>query len=176
MNLFIIPTDTCYGLGCPINDLHWYQRIYEIKWRWYDKPLAIVVYDINYLRDNTNLTDKQIEFIKNYKYPFTILSTTRQDILPDVSNKSLYEKLAFRIAETNLQKKLIEKYGPIFLTSANFSGEKEIYTIKDLKEKFSQYNDIEILSTEDLSESKPSDIFEFVEDSLEFRYLRRNYN
>jgi tRNA A37 threonylcarbamoyladenosine synthetase subunit TsaC/SUA5/YrdC len=75
----------------------------------------------------------------------------------------MYQKIAFRIAHNDAQKKLIKEVGPIFLTSANTSGEKEIYSKDEIKETFSYYLEkkiVEILPGE-VGYNKASDIFEF---------------
>ena len=51
----------------------------------------------------------------------------------------MYKKIALRVAHNDAQKKLIKEVGPIFLTSANTSGEQEIYKKEELKEVFSYY-------------------------------------
>ncbi|NDK08529.1 hypothetical protein EOM39_04775 [Candidatus Gracilibacteria bacterium] len=183
--IYIIPTDTCYGIACAIDDIQNYEKIYKIKKRSFAKPLAIMVSDFNWLRVNTNLNDKQIEFLKKYKKPFTILT----DSIPvslwlnyeneegvGFQNRDMYKKIAFRVAHNDAQKKLIKEVGPIFLTSANTSGETEIYKKEELKETFSYYlekNIAKILPGE-VGHNKASDIFEFVGDGVEVKYLRKN--
>lgn len=183
-DIFILPTDTCYGIGCVIWDSHAYQKIYEIKNRGYDKPLAIMVRDLDWLYDNTDLSEGQLNFISEYERPYTVLANCpRISLLLNYEdedtcypNKEQYEKIAFRVAHTPLQKLLIEEQWPIFLTSANISGWTENYTIQDLKNDFKNYlEEVEILEEKDLDNNiQPSDIFEFVWEGLEIKYLRKN--
>lgn len=184
MNIYLIPTDTCYGIWCPIWDSDAYKRIYEIKNRWYDKPLAIMVEDLDWLYENTTLSEQQLDFISEYEKPFTVLTDCPrikmllefEDEEISYPNHDQYKQIAFRIAHTPAQKKLIEQEWPIFLTSANFSGEKENYKISDLKETFKKYlNEVKIIDEVDLDENiSPSDIFSFEWESLEINYLRKN--
>jgi len=80
------------------------------------------------LQEYSNLNGEQIEFLKNYEKPFTILA--HSDILENLNipNMAQYEKVAFRVAHNDV--------GPIFLTSANISGEKECYTLENVKRIF----------------------------------------
>jgi len=182
---YILPTDTCFWIACRIDDVKSYHKIYKMKNRSYDKPLAIMVENYEWLEKYTNLNNDQIKFLKNYKRPFTILcECPRIKMLLDFEdenfnyeNNKLYQKIAFRVANTKLQTNLLKTTGPIFLTSANFSGEKEIYDIDEAKKQFEKYSKhIEFLwEWVRLNKNiKPSDIFEFEWDTTNIKFLRQN--
>ena len=133
-----------------------------------------MVESFKWLYENTDLSQEQIEFLKNYKKPFTvlahcpyiemILNLEQEDFCYE--NKESYKKIAFRVANNEIQTKLIDETGPIFLTSANFSGEKEIYTIEEARKQFATFGkSITFLvgneNIRSLPINKPSDIFEF---------------
>ncbi|MDD5770612.1 MAG: Sua5/YciO/YrdC/YwlC family protein [Candidatus Gracilibacteria bacterium] len=183
--IYIIPTDTCFGIACALDDTKSYHKIYKIKNRELNKPLAIMVEDFDWLLENTTLNLEQVVFLKNYKKPFTILTNCpRIEMILNLEqedfnyeNKKFYKKIAFRVANNEIEKNLINEVGPIFLTSANFSGEKEIYDIYEAKKQFLKYTkDIKFLGENyKLDEKiKPSDIFEFDGENLEIKYLRKN--
>ena len=180
--IYILPTNTCFWIACSFDDIKSYNEIYKIKNRPLEKPLAIMIESFSWLEKNTNLNKSQIEFLKNYKKPFTILTDCpymkmvlnleQEDF--EYPNKEVYEKIAFRVAHNDVQKKLISEVWPIFLTSANLSWEKEIYSIEEAKKQFEKYwKKITFLWDDILPETKPSDIFEFVWESLEIKYLRK---
>lgn len=182
--MYVLPTDTCLGMACAISDVKSYHRIYRLKHRPLNKPLAIMVWDYDWLRDNTTLTREQIEFLENYERPFSILTNA-----PNIEmliwfdewefiyeNKDVYDEMSIRVASNPIEMSLIEKVWPIFLTSANISGEKELYSMGEAKEVFDKYKKyIEFLWWDTTLDSgiKPSDIFWFVWDTLEIEYLRR---
>lgn len=181
--IYLLPTNTCFGIACPLDDTKSYHRIYEIKKRDFKKPLSLMVESYEWLAKYTSLNDDQIEHLKNYPKPYTVLTDSPHISLilefdqPDFEykNKEVYKKIAFRVAHNEIHKKLIEEVGPIFLTSANFSWEKEIYDINEAKKQFSNYKEI-IYLWEDIildSSIKPSDIFEFDGDSTNIIYLRK---
>lgn len=192
--IYLINTDTCFWIACSIDDKKSYHKIYKIKKRWYEKPLAIMVNSFNRLEKNTTLTKEQIEFLKNYEKPFTILTDSSpikhrinfEDEDWEFINKDIYKKIAFRVAHNSNQKKLIKKIWPIFLTSANTSWETEIYDEKILLEQFKYYLDnwiVKFLNNESIREKQenkrknkksPSDIFSFIGNSLEIEYLRKS--
>lgn len=182
--IYILPTDTCFGIACALDDTQSYHKIYEIKKRPLEKPLAIMVESFDWLYQNTDLSQEQIDFLKNYKKPFTVLANCpyiemilnleQEDFCYE--NKESYKKIAFRVANNEIEKRLIDEVGPIFLTSANFSGEKEIYDIAEAKKQFSIFwKSIKFL-WENITLNpniKPSDIFEFKWESLDIIYLRQ---
>ena len=186
MSIYIIPTDTCYWIACPISEHESYDNIYKIKKRDYEKPLAIMVEDFKWLNQNTDLTLEQIQFLKDYEKPFTILTESmplshwiqfeEEDLC--FRNREVYSKIAIRIANNTEQQKLIKKVGPIFLTSANISDQPEIYKWSEIKRVFEYYltnNKIDFIGWFDLTyNDHTSDIFEFEWDSLDIKYLRKN--
>lgn len=189
MNIFLINTNTCYWIACPINEHDSYEKIYKIKKRSLDKPLTIMVDNFKWLKNNTDLNLEQIEFLKKYNKPFTIL--TNSDLINHwlnyedeegfFQNREVYKKIAFRVAHTLEQKDLIKKFWPIFLTSANISNEPEIYDPKILENTFGYYLDNKLIKIIDspkkgwkIKKSSPSDIFEFIWESLGINYLRKN--
>lgn len=176
--MFIIPTNTCFGIWCFIKDLKWYNNIYKIKWRDFNKPISIFVDSVEYLEKNTKLTKENINFLKNYKNPWTVVinieNITDKKLLQNISklpNSEIYKKVAFRVAHTQLQQNLIKENWLFFLTSLNNSWEKEILNLNqifyDLKQKIEQYN-VKILDKNIDSKQDFSDIIEFKNDEIFF--------
>ncbi len=184
--IYVIPTDTCYWIACPISDTKSYERIYKIKKRDLSKALAIIVPDFKWLENNTNLNLEQIDFLKNYKKAFTVLADCDHLKLwinyideenNEFLNRDIYKKFAFRVAHNNTQKKLLKKHWPMFLTSANISNNPELYSPEEVEKEFWYYlsnKKIEFLWSQKLEKTSPSDIFEFEWESLDIKYLRKN--
>jgi len=117
-SIFLLPTDTCFGIACALDDRTSYHRIYEIKKRGFEKPLAIMVESFEWLENYTNLTPEQIEFLKSYKNPFTVLTHApyiemfvklEDEQEGGFENAKEYKQIAFRVAHTDLQKQFIEE-------------------------------------------------------------------
>jgi len=186
--IYLLPTDTCYWMACPIHDLKSYSWIYKIKKRDLSKPLAILVPDFEWLEENTDLTLEQIEFLKKYEKPFTILTESSSLRLwinyidednNEFINRDIYEVFAFRVANNDTEKRLLKENWPMFLTSANLSNKPEIYSSKEVEEEFSYYLEKDKIkfvgkNTWNLPKNWTSDIFSFKWDSLETEYLRKN--
>jgi len=173
--IFAIPTDTCFWLGCSFFDEKWYFEIYNLKSRTTNKPLSFVVKDFKELEKITNLNKAQLNFLKNYSHPFTILTSVKENfILPSFLDKNIYNKVAFRVWEKCISKDLLDKINfPIFLTSANISWENEIYSSSELVHIFKNKN-IKIF-TWNIDKIPTSNIFEFIWETIEIQFHRKNY-
>ena len=186
MNLYILPTNTCFWLACPIKEIESYKKIYEIKTRDFSKPLAILCDDFEYLEKNTKLTNNQINFLKNYENPFTIiidknkiLDTDLLELIEKLPNSEIYEKIAFRVAHNFMHKKLIRLNWLLFLTSANKSNNQEIFSTIKVKKEFEK--EIENLNIKVIahwefcinSQKKSSDIIEFEWETENINFLRK---
>lgn len=186
--IYILPTDTCFGLACAITDFKNYEKIYKIKKRPYEKALAILVEDFNWLEKYTELTKEQIDFLKNYEKPFTILADSQyvliwinfvdEETWDEFRNRSVYEKIAFRVANNRYEKKLVKENGPMFLTSANITDKNEIYTVEEITQEFWEYIKkwlIKFIWKDDwdLNITPPSEIFEFEWDTINQRFIRK---
>jgi len=184
--LYILPTNTCFWLACPISEIENYNKIYEIKKRDKSKAIAIMVWDFEYFSEFTKLTENQIDFLKNYKNPFTILINKNKildnnllEIINKLPNSEIYEKIAFRVAHNFMQRKLIRLNWPLFLTSANISDNPEIFDTITIQKEFSEIipkEDIKVLAHWKYcinSEKKYSDIFEFIWEKEDIKYFRK---
>lgn len=151
--------------------------MFKIKNRSLDKPVSVLIKDFEELKKYSNLNDEQINFLKSYPYPFTILTKPNKEfVLPDFLDGNVYSKIAFRIWKLAIEKEILKKIElPFFLTSANISNEKELYNSKEVEEAFVEHiEDVTIISWQ-IPKAKPSDIFEFDWETLNLKYLRKNY-
>lgn len=185
--IYILPTDTCYGIACALDDKKSYEKIYKIKKRSHEKPLAIMVKNFDWLRKNTQLTEEQVAFLETYEKPFTILTESsavrlfleyQDENEEHLINKDVYDFISFRVANNDIEEDLINQVWPIWLTSANLSWEGEIYTPEEIEEDFEYYLEneiVELLGWVHLDEdTPPSDVFYFLGESLEIEYVRKN--
>lgn len=174
--IYCIPTDTCYWFASNIYNEEDFLNIYKLKWREFNNPLAFLLKEYNDISWVINLTDEQIEFLKNYPHPFTVIWDANKDfLLPSFLDKKIYSKIAVRVARECINIDLIKKLEyPSFLTSANYSWEKEIYSYNVALNIFWKQEGVMICSWI-TKNYPPSNIFSFVWDSLELNFLRKNY-
>ena len=170
--IFLLPTDTCYGLAGALTRED-YEEIYRLKWRDFSKQLAILVRDFSDLQDYIDISDTQIAHLERYPYPWSFLWRRKPSFaLPDFMDPLAYTHISLRVAESCIDSHIRDKIAyPLFLTSANLTGERESTTLKWAERVFPwlTWYDGEIC------DRPPSDIFSLGEGG-EIVYLRKNYS
>lgn len=133
----IFPTDTVYGLGCLFEKDNALNRLYKIKQRGKHKKIPLLV-----------SSKKMIKKIISGKIPDSMNHLLNQfspgGLTYIIKAKKKYQKyahfdssIAVRIPDNHFLINLIKMLNnPLFATSANISGQKEINDIKKLKEIF----------------------------------------
>lgn len=176
--IYVIPTDTTLGIGCRLDDEKWYKMIYALKGRNITKPIAILVPTWEDLMYETKLSPAQVNFLRTYKFPFTILCEVRDDFRDEYPLLTTYnyKTIWFRVAEACISRETLPYIrSPLFLTSANKSGEKECQTIEEIQVVFKEHlNNLQILPG--ISGKKPpSNVISFRWNSNDLQYARKNY-
>jgi tRNA A37 threonylcarbamoyladenosine synthetase subunit TsaC/SUA5/YrdC len=176
--IYVVPTDTCLGIWCRIDDSEWYSLIYELKWRDKNKQLAILVPTWEDLAYETSLTSSQINFLKTYKFPFTIICDVRDDFRDEypLLDEYNYKTLGFRVAEVCLPTET-QSYirAPLFLTSANKSWEKECNTIDEVNHIFRDNRDALKILPGSAGNQPSSNVIQFIWTTNDLKYIRKNY-
>lgn len=176
--LYVIPTDTCIGLACRIDDEKWYQLLSEIKGRDQSKPIAILVPTWEDLAYETKLLPAQINFLRTYKFPFTILCEVNNDFRDEypILDTYGYKRVWFRVAEACLSPETNTYIrSPLFLTSANKSDQVECLTIEQVEKTFEEFLPILKIIPGIPWKIPPSNVFTFRGTSNDLNYIRKNY-
>ncbi len=176
--IYAIPTDTCIGIGCKLDDREWYKMIYELKWRDKNKPLAILVPSWEDLMYESVLTPTQVNFLRTYKFPFTVVCGIREDFRDEypMLDEYDYKTVWFRVGEACLPAESLPYIrSPFFLTSANKSGEEECHTIDEVNDVFrDNLTSLKILPW--LAGNQPSsNVIQFIWTTNDLKYIRKNY-
>lgn len=131
-----VPTDTVYGLCARINSIGAREKLIEIKNRPKNKAFPIMCNSLEQIKSIAKV-DEKIEKIINAFMPGPItLVLLKGEKVPNYINKDSNE-IGIRMATSKPLEELIEKVGsPIFMTSANLSGEPVCKSIEEIKEKF----------------------------------------
>ena len=139
-NSVIFPTETSYGLGCDATNQEAVNKIYEIKGRDFNKPLLVVVSDVEmakkYLAWNDVLDELAKKYWINHAAPLTIVGQAlASELAQGVITKE--NTLAVRVTHHSWLKKIVAEFGgPVVATSANISGEGELYSVADVIKTF----------------------------------------
>ena len=128
-----VPTDTVYGLCGKIDSKKAYEKLLEIKERPINKAFPIMCADEKQVR-KIGIVDKNVEkLISEFMPgPITLILERNENLDDYITNGK--NTIAVRIATTKALVELIRKVGtPIFMTSANKSGEAECKNIAEIE-------------------------------------------
>lgn len=136
--VIIFPTDTVYGIGTQIFDLEGIKRIYKIKNRPLNKPLACLCSNINQIEDIAILNDDAKKLIKAFLPGALTLILESQNI---VKEKIGYNTIGVRIPNSKIALDILDKNGPMLTTSVNDSGEAPMNSYIEIKNKYDKLVD-----------------------------------
>lgn len=131
-----VPTDTVYGLCSRIDSIKAHDNLVKIKKRPYSKLFPIMCADEKQIK-SIAIVDKKIEkLIHNFMPgPITIILIKKPSLPSYINNGSL--TIAIRMASSESLKDLIQKVGcPIFMSSANLSGDPTCTNLDEIKKTF----------------------------------------
>ena len=121
--VIIFPTDTVYGIGTKIFDIDGINKIYDIKKRPKDKPLACLCSSLEQIKSIAVVT-KKVEALINKFLPgaLTLILESKEEVY----NKIGYKTIGVRIPNCKLALDILNENGPMLTTSVNESGFKPI--------------------------------------------------
>jgi L-threonylcarbamoyladenylate synthase len=136
-HLVSFPTDTLPALAT----LPQYaELIFEAKQRSQDKPLILMLGDIDDLWQFTNGTKAETETwkaIANRYLPGALtLVLPASDLIPTVMNPLNNRTIGLRVPDCDLARSILRQTGALATTSANLSGESPLLTMAEISDKF----------------------------------------
>ena len=119
----IFPTDTVFGLGVAVNHAPSPAKLYQLKQRTDDKPIAWLVGSIDDLaRYGKNVSAQALELARaHWPGALTLIVEASDEVPP--AYQSAVGTIALRMPNDATARTLIEQVGPLATTSANISGE-----------------------------------------------------
>lgn len=133
----ILPTETVYGIGCSCFNEDSIKRLYEIKKRPYNKPISVLVSNIDMINKVAkNISDKEKMVINHFfPGPLTII-LERNDNVPNILTSN-GNTIGVRMADNKLINEIIDKVDiPLAVSSANESGMDANINIDNIYEIF----------------------------------------
>lgn len=128
-----VPTDTVYGLCASIKSLKAYNKLMKIKNRPRDKLFPIMCADEEQIKSIAIVDDIAEKLIKEFMPGPITLILKKKNGLPEYVNNG-GKTIAVRMATSETLKKLIIKLGnPIFMSSANQSGEPTCVDLDEIE-------------------------------------------
>ena len=130
-----LPTETVYGLGADSRNKRAVERLYDIKERPKDKPFTLCFADRNKAQDVFAIMPPfAYRMIENFwPGPLTIVSYGRD----------LEQKVGVRVPSNPVTETVLrELNSPLFLSSANASGAKELFSVDEIISTFGNKVDL----------------------------------
>ena len=152
--IIAFPTDTVYGVGCLYLDIEARNKIYDMKKRDYGKPLPILVSDVNMAKTIAQIDDEMMKYTSKWPGALTIIFKT-------IDPHYIHDTVAIRIPDSKVALKLLNHFGPMEVTSVNYSGEKEINTCDEIEKLFQDKIDY-LITDYQLFSSTPSTVLSLV--------------
>jgi L-threonylcarbamoyladenylate synthase len=132
--LVAFPTDTVYGVGSLAFDVEGIEKLYQVKERQHTKAIPILLSHKDQLSQVCGEINNTIERLSNHFWPGPLtLILPRSAKLP--ANISQYDTIGVRIPDHPLALALIDRTGPMAVTSANLSGEPNTCTAQEVFEQ-----------------------------------------
>lgn len=131
----VIPTDTVYGLVCDALNIESVDKIYKLKKRDYNKPLVILVSNIEMLKKCIrNLNDLELDIINKYWPGELTIVFKKSNYIPDIVAGGT-DEIAIRMPNNKELVDLINSVDrPLVATSANVSSQDTITNINKLED------------------------------------------
>jgi len=123
------PTDTVYGIGVLCSSDTAYEKMKYAKKRPETKPFPVMVANLQQLEEVAYINERERKII-------TQLTPGALTLI--LKNKSIHnglETVAIRIPDDKFVLDLISEVGPMYVTSANISGEPACNTDKEVLEQ-----------------------------------------
>lgn len=131
----VFPTDTVYGIGCMIDDIKAIHKIYEIKNRDYNKPLAVLCENDHIDEYVSYISDEAKELMKKYWPGALTIIFKKSDKINDLVTSSK-DSVGLRVPNNEIALKILHRFGLMCTTSINESGKNELNSIEDIEKYF----------------------------------------
>lgn len=141
--VIVFPTDTVYGIGSMIDDKEGVSKIYNLKHRDKNKPLANLAYSSEQIKEYVNISNpKTLELMKLWPGALTIIFNKKH-----IYNNEL-PTIAFRIPNSNTALAILKHFGVMAVTSMNLSGSEPLNNIDDIIKNFENEIDYLVIDEE----------------------------
>ena len=145
------PTDTVNGVGALIDDIEGINKIYNLKHRNPNKPIAVLAPNVESILPYIEVPSIEIENIMKKYWPgaLTIIFKKNKEINLEIT-KNL-DTIAFRIPNSKIALEILNHFGPMATTSVNLSGSEPLNSYQLIYDNF--HDQIDYLIEEEESKS-----------------------
>lgn len=135
--IVVFPTETVYGIGVNGLDENAIKKLYEIKNRPLNKPISLLVGNIEMIEQVAkNISKEEYALIKAFMPGPLTLVLEKSDIVPDMLTANS-NTIGVRMPANEIALELINLANvPLATSSANISGESANITIENIMDNF----------------------------------------
>jgi len=133
----VFPTETFYGVGVDATNPDALERLFELKGRDPDKPVALIAADLEMVaRVVSVISPMAVRLARAFwPGPLTIVMPARPEISPALTNRG--GGVGIRISPHPIARELARRLGsPLTATSANLAGAPPARTIAEARAAF----------------------------------------
>ena len=135
------PTDTVYGIGANAFDLAAIAKLYNVKNRDANKPIAILLADVSQLTlVCSSIPDYATRLGEKFWPGALTLVLPRDPSVPEILSPT--PTIGVRIPDHAFARSLIRVSGPMAVTSANISGQQSATSAEEILEKLGEQVDL----------------------------------
>lgn len=169
-NILIHPTETCYGLAVDATQGDAMDQLFAFKKRDAHKPVSLLLGSAQQFSELAELSPLAQKIITQFlPGPLTLVLPLKEEaqkrLDPRVHGDTNW--VGLRLSGCTLTQELVQQYGrPLTTTSANLSGEPEIYDFETLCQKLTHAK-VATLGDKTLAKNLPSTVIKVDGDRLE---------
>ena len=128
-----VPTDTVYGLCARIDSINAYNKLLKAKNRPQEKLFSIMCANEEQIKSIAKVDERAKKIIKHFMPgPITLILNKKEENPDFITNGG--KTIAVRMATSKTLEELINAVGvPVFMTSANRSGEQTCSSLDEIK-------------------------------------------
>lgn len=157
--VLIFPTDTVYGIGASVYSKKGQDRIYEIKHRDRNKPLAVLCANLKQIDEIAYLDNVSKALINEFLPGAVTFILNAKPIIKEIMG---IDTVGVRIPNSKLALTILTEFGAMATTSVNESGDVPLDTYDEIYEAYSDKVDY-IYKKEEESSSHSSTVISLVD-------------
>ena len=145
-------TDTVWGVGVMVDDkiLEGLNKIYQMKKRDANKPLAVLVDHVDQFSQHVEINEEVEKLFSKWPGALTIIFSKKDHYFDLVTNT---KTIGIRIPNCSITLEILKHIGPTATTSVNISNTEPLNDPSLISEYFSEYIDYLIIDQYPLSKN-----------------------
>ena len=155
----IFPTDTVYGIGCSVFDKEGMEKIYEIKHRPKDKPLACLCANMKQIDEIAYLNDKARKIINVFMPGALTLILKAKENVKEITG---FDTIGVRIPNSKIALKILIENGAMLTTSVNESGKMSLNDYNQIVDEYGKLVDKVYKPNGEKSSNKASTVLSII--------------